>query len=141
LDSGFTADQVLAEAETAFAQVHRDMLLVSRQLWARYFPTTPLPPDDADGRRETIERAIREVGRDHGQPAELASNAQATVARLKQFIMERNILRLRQQVQREAGSEFNLARFHESVLEQGSVLVKYLRERVQASLQTKKPKP
>lgn len=94
LDSGFTADQVLAEAETAFAQVHRDMLLVSRQLWARYFPTTPLPPDDTAGRRETIERVIRDVGRDHGQPAELASNARATVARLKQFIMERKILRL-----------------------------------------------
>ena len=94
LDSGFTADQVLAEAETAFAQVHRDMLLVSRQLWARFFPNTPLPPDDAAGRRETIERVIREIGRDHGKPEELAPNARATVVRLKQFITERNILRL-----------------------------------------------
>ena len=47
-------------------------------------------------------------------------------------------MRLRQQMQRELGSEFNLARVHEAVLEQGSVPVKYLTEQVRASLKTKK---
>ena len=94
LDTGFTAGQVLAVAEADFIQVRRDMLLISRQLWSRYFPTTPLPPDDDAGRRETIDRVVREVGRDHGKPEALTANTQATVARLKQFIKERNILKL-----------------------------------------------
>lgn len=94
LDAGFTADQVLAMAETEFIQVRRDMLLISRQLWSRYFPTTPLPPDDEAGRRETIDRVVSEIGRDHGKPEDLTANARATVARLKQFITDRNILKL-----------------------------------------------
>ena len=94
LDAGVTADQVLAEAEAAFTQVRRDMLLVGRQLWARYFPRQPLPPDDEAGRRETIQRVIQEIGRDHGRPDELSRDARATVARLKQFIAERDILKL-----------------------------------------------
>lgn len=94
LDAGFTADQVLAMAEAEFIQVRRDMLLISRQLWSRYFPTTPLPPDDEAGRRETIDRVVSEIGRDHGKPEALTADARATVARLKQFITDRNILKL-----------------------------------------------
>jgi len=94
LDAGVTADQVLAEAEAAFPQVRRDMQLVARQLWAHYFPRQPLPPDDEAGRRETIQRVIQEIGRDHGTPEELTRDARATVARLKQFIAERDILKL-----------------------------------------------
>jgi uncharacterized protein (DUF885 family) len=94
LDAGVSADQVLAEAEAALKLVHRDMLLVARQLWARYFPKQPLPPDDETGRRETIQRVIQEIGRDHGRPDELSRDARATVARLKQFIVERDILKL-----------------------------------------------
>lgn len=94
LDAGLTADEVLAMAESEFAQVRRDMLLISRQLWSRYFPTTPLPPDDEAGRRETIDRVVSEIGRDHGKPEELAANARATVALLKQFITDRRILKL-----------------------------------------------
>jgi len=94
LDAGFTADQVLAIAEADFIQVRRDMLLIARQLWSRYFPTAPLPPDDDAGRRETIDRVVREIGRDHCKPDALTANAKATVARLKQFITDRNILKL-----------------------------------------------
>jgi len=94
LDAGVTADQVLAQAEAALVQVHRDMFLVARQLWARYFPRQPLPPDDEAGRRETILRVVQEIGRDHGTPDELCRDARATVAHLKQFIVERDILRL-----------------------------------------------
>ncbi len=94
LDAGVTADQVLAEAESHLAQTHRDMLLIARQLWGRYFPKESLPPDDAAGRLTTIRRVIEEIGHDHSQPHELARDAIATVADLKQFIAERDILRL-----------------------------------------------
>jgi uncharacterized protein (DUF885 family) len=43
-------------------------------------------------------------------------------------------VRLRNQVQRELGEEFNLARYHEAVLAHGSVPVKFLPELVRATL-------
>lgn len=94
LDAGVTADDVQASAKTALAQVHRDMLLVSRQLWPRAFPAQPLPPDDEPGRRETIERVVAWVGQDHGEPETLSGDARETVAQLKQFISANHILRM-----------------------------------------------
>lgn len=94
LDAGITAEQVIAEAEAQFVETRRDMLLISRQLWAKYFPKVPLPANDAEGQRETILRVIEEVGFDHGKPEELAANARATVATLKQFITDHGILQL-----------------------------------------------
>ena len=94
LDAGVTADEVLHNAETHFAEAHRDMLQIARQLWGRYFPLEPLPPDDEAGRRDTIRRVIEEIGLDHSEPHELARDAIATVADLKRFITERKILTL-----------------------------------------------
>ena len=42
--------------------------------------------------------------------------------------------RLRQQMERELGDRFDLARYHQAVLEQGSIPVKYLPELVRARL-------
>jgi uncharacterized protein (DUF885 family) len=94
LDAGVTADEVLAEAEAAFQQVRRDMLLISRQLWARALPKLPLPPDDEEGRRDTIARVVAWVARDHGTPDRLSHEARDTVDHLKRFIAARDILRL-----------------------------------------------
>src|SRR5207247_6581478 len=54
LDAGLTADQVFADAEAEYARVQRDLYVIARQLWSRYFPKSPLPPDDAEGRRAAI---------------------------------------------------------------------------------------
>ena len=42
--------------------------------------------------------------------------------------------RLRQQIERELGKNFDLARYHEAVLNQGAVPVKYLPELVKNAL-------
>lgn len=94
LDAGMTADQVLADAEVEFGNVQRELYVVARQLWSQYFPTQPLPSDDVEGRRVTIAKVIAAVGQEHGQPEELLANTQATVARIKTFIRERDILQL-----------------------------------------------
>src|SRR5580658_3152486 len=94
LDAGVTADEVLADAETEFARVQRDMYVIARQLWSRYFPQKPLPPDDAAGRRETITRVIDAVDQEHGKPEELVGDARATVENIKKFIREHDVLRL-----------------------------------------------
>ncbi|WP_395736392.1 DUF885 domain-containing protein [Prosthecobacter sp.] len=94
LDTGRSADEVLADAEAEFARVQRDMYVVARQLWSHYFPKSPLLPDDDQGRHDTIAQIIREVSRDHGKPEDLVTDARATVDRIKAFIKEHDILRL-----------------------------------------------
>lgn len=94
LEAGLTADEVVAEAEAEFGRVRRDMYVIARQMWGRYFGGLPLPPDDEEGRRETIERVLGKVAEDHGEPATLAAEVRATVADLKQFIASRDLLRL-----------------------------------------------
>lgn len=94
LDAGMTADQVLADAETEYARVLRDMYVVSRQLWSKYFAKQPLPPDDEAGRLEVISKVIAAVSQEHGKPEDLLQNTQATVAEIKKFIRERDILTL-----------------------------------------------
>jgi len=94
LDAGMTADQVYADAQAEFDRVSRDLYFVSRQLWSKYFPKTPLPPDDAQGRRATIRKVIDAVSREHGRAEDLVDNARSTVDRIKAFIRENDILRL-----------------------------------------------
>ncbi len=94
LDVGWDAQRVLAEAELEFERVQRDMYVVARQLWSRYFPTQPLPVDDPVGRRSTIAQVIDAVGQEHGRPETLIVDARATVSSIQDFIRERDILRL-----------------------------------------------
>jgi uncharacterized protein (DUF885 family) len=94
LDSGMSADQVLADAGEEFARVRGDMYVVARQLWPAYFPETVLPPDDPEGRRQTITKVIDAVNQEHGQPENLVADARATVEKIKAFIRQRNYLHL-----------------------------------------------
>ncbi|HEY3853748.1 MAG TPA: DUF885 domain-containing protein [Verrucomicrobiae bacterium] len=94
LDSGMTADQVFDDAQAEFAQVRTDMFVVARQLWATYFPKTPVPPDDPEGRRETITKVISAVNQEHGTPESLVADARIAVEKIKSFIRERNYLQL-----------------------------------------------
>lgn len=94
LQAGMNADEVLARAEAAFAQTKRDMLLVSRQLWSKAFPGETVPPDDEEGRRQTIERVIDWVGKDHGAPDGLIKDARATVEEISDFITKNDILQM-----------------------------------------------
>lgn len=94
LNAGLSADQVLAQAETEFVRVNRDMYVIARQLWSHYFPGKTLPPDDDEGCRTTIAEVLRKVGEEHGRPEDLTRDARATVARIKDFIRENDILRL-----------------------------------------------
>ncbi len=94
LDAGMNTDQVVADAETEFARVTRDMFLVARQLWSRYFPRAAAPPDDAEGRRATIQKVLAAINQDHGKPEELVGDARVTVERIKTFIRSHDILHL-----------------------------------------------
>ena len=47
-----------------------------RQMWGQRFPGKPLPPDDAEGRRETIRRVVADVGKEHGKPEDSGQGRQ-----------------------------------------------------------------
>ena len=93
-DAGLSADQVLAEAQAEFARVQRDLYVIARQLWSRYFAAQPLPPDDESGRRSTIRLVLEEIGKDHCEPKELVGEVTLAVSRIKEFIAQADILRL-----------------------------------------------
>ncbi len=94
LDADLTADEVLAEAESEATRVEREMAVIARQLWADYFPDHAVPPDDPPGRRELVRRVLDKIAEDHGTPASLLADVKATVAEIKDFIRDRDILRL-----------------------------------------------
>jgi uncharacterized protein (DUF885 family) len=94
LDAGLTADQVLADAETEFVRVESEMYVIARQLWSRYHPRLPLPPNDSEGRRSTIQKVLEALGDEHGKPEDLVADARSTVDRIKAFIRDHDILRL-----------------------------------------------
>jgi len=94
LDSGISADEVLAEAEREALRVESEMAVFARQLWAEYFPGEIIPPDDAEGRRAMTRRVLERIGEDHGEAETLVDDAKATVRRIKDFIAARKILAL-----------------------------------------------
>ncbi len=96
LDADVTPDEVLAQAESEFVRVERDMYLMARQLWSHYFPRQPLPPDDDEGRHDTIAQVLGKVAQEHGKAEDLVSDARDNVEWIKKFITEHDILRLPQ---------------------------------------------
>jgi uncharacterized protein (DUF885 family) len=94
LDAAVTADQLMADAQGEFDRVQRDMYVIARQLWSRYYALRPLPPDDAEGRRATVQRVLESIGKEHCRPADLTREMKDRVARLKKFITANAILRL-----------------------------------------------
>jgi uncharacterized protein (DUF885 family) len=94
LDAGLTAQQVLQDAEAEAQRVEREMVVVARQLWSRYFPKQPVPPDDLAGRQELVRKVIAQVSHEHGRVEDLVKDAATTVAHVKQFIAEHDIIRL-----------------------------------------------
>lgn len=94
LDAGISADEVLRDAEVEFARVTAAMHVISRQLWSRFYPDQPFPPETAAGRQRAIRLVLHAVNQEHGKPEELVADARATVDRIKGFIRENDILRL-----------------------------------------------
>lgn len=94
LDSGISADEVLAEAQREALRVETEMAVLARQLWAEYFPGEVVPPADAEGRRAMTRRVLERIGQDHGAAETLVDDAKATVRDIKEFIVARKILTL-----------------------------------------------
>jgi uncharacterized protein (DUF885 family) len=94
LDAGLNGDEVIAEARFEADRVEQEMYYVAKQLWHDLFPDRVVPPDDPEGRRETVRSVLNQLGRSHGKPEELVEDARQTVARIQSMIREKGILTL-----------------------------------------------
>lgn len=94
LDAGVTADETLKAAESERERIVRELYSLSQQTWFRYFPGESPPPDDEEGRRATIARVLEKIGREHGPGDQLIADARRTVADIKKFIADRDVLKL-----------------------------------------------
>jgi len=96
VDGGVTADEVLADAQREFERVERDMFTIARQLWSRFHPGAPLPPDDPAGRRATVRSVLAAIAQDHSSAETVVADVRRVVADVKRFIADARILRLPQ---------------------------------------------
>jgi uncharacterized protein (DUF885 family) len=94
LDAGLTSDEVIQAANAEADRVEREMYYVAKQLWHSLFAGQTLPPDDQQGRRETIRKVLGQLGKEHGKPETLVEDAQKTVAAIKEMITGKKILTL-----------------------------------------------
>jgi uncharacterized protein (DUF885 family) len=94
LDANMSAEEVIRDAEAEATRVEYEMVVIARQLWSHYFPNKPLPPDDPAGRHELVAAVIASVSHEHGNVQDLVRDAHATVAQVKRFIAEHDIIRL-----------------------------------------------
>jgi len=94
LDTGIGADELLAEAAGEAERVRRDMYTIARQMWSATFPGKPVPPDDAVGRRQTIQVVLNELAKSTGDPKNLVRDIRGSVEEIKQFIRDKGILTL-----------------------------------------------
>ncbi len=94
LDAGLTAAEVLRLAEAEATRVEQEMWYVAKQLWASLFSGQAVPPDDPDGRRQTIRAVLDQLSKDHATTETLLPEVRRTVDGIRQFIHEHKILRL-----------------------------------------------
>jgi uncharacterized protein (DUF885 family) len=86
---------------------------------------------DEEALRLLTERAYQSEGEALGK---VVRAKQSSCQLSTYFVGRMAFYRLRQQVQREQGEAFDLGRFHEAVLDHGTLPVKYLPELVRARL-------
>jgi uncharacterized protein (DUF885 family) len=94
LDAAIPAEEVRREAEAEADRVEREMAVIARQVWGTRLPGVPVPPDDPEGRRALIRRALDAVADDHSTAETIVDDARADVVAIKRFIASRKILGL-----------------------------------------------
>jgi uncharacterized protein (DUF885 family) len=89
--------------------------------------------------KEALEFLTRRAFQSEGEALGKLVRAKQSSCQLSTYFVGRTAFyRLRQQVQRELGETFHLGRYHEAVLDHGTLPVKYLPELVRARLKKKR---
>jgi uncharacterized protein (DUF885 family) len=88
IQSTFSATQVYDSAIARKAFVHGQMTRISRQLWPKYFGTSPMPADSL----ELVGRMIDTLSVQHVKPEEFQSAIEKQLPALIAFIKEKDLL-------------------------------------------------
>lgn len=88
IQSSFTASQIYDSAIARKAFVHGEMTKISRQLWPKYFGSTPMPADSL----ELVGRMIDTLSVQHVKPEEFQSAIEKQLPALIAFIKEKDLL-------------------------------------------------
>lgn len=88
IQSGFTAEQLVARARAEKARLHDEMERLSRQLWPKVIGAEAPPAD----RLKLIGRVIDELGKRHVKPEEFVDAVRAQIPALERFVREKDLL-------------------------------------------------
>ncbi len=88
IQSGYTAEQIYMKAEGHKLELHSKMLELTKQLWPKYFPKTPMP----DSRNYAIKLMIDMLSQKHVQPDSFQSAIEHQLPALVSFIKNKNLI-------------------------------------------------
>ncbi|PRQ02349.1 hypothetical protein ENSA5_24040 [Enhygromyxa salina] len=96
LQSELSADEILALAHAEHARVHRDMQALARELYAAMYGAKALARHDKSGRTPDpdalVRKVLAELAADHPEPEQLRDAVEDNLARLDQFVRERELV-------------------------------------------------
>ncbi|WP_298738886.1 DUF885 domain-containing protein [uncultured Chitinophaga sp.] len=88
IQSAYTAAQIYDSAIARKNWIHTEMARISKQLWPKYFGSTPVPDDQL----VLIKRMIDTLSIQHVKPAEFQQAIEQQLPTLSAFIKEKNLL-------------------------------------------------
>lgn len=88
IQSGYTADEVLAKAIAHKTELHQKMAEISIKLWPKYFAGKELPKDSL----QLIRQMIDKLSLNHVQPDSFQSAIEKQIPVLVNFIKEKNLI-------------------------------------------------
>lgn len=94
LNAGLTAEEVIKEADAEADRVEKEMYVMAKQLWFKYFPNQALPADDTEGRRRVVASVLEKIGEVRSTPESMLADAKKGAEDIKKFIHEKRILTL-----------------------------------------------
>ncbi|MDR3695381.1 DUF885 domain-containing protein [Mucilaginibacter sp.] len=90
IQSESSPQQVYNAAVERVKSIHREMVLISKKLWPKYFGTKPLPADSL----EMVARLIDTISSNHVSPGDFQSAIENTLPKLTAFVRAKNLVTL-----------------------------------------------
>jgi uncharacterized protein (DUF885 family) len=88
IQSGYSAEQIYRKALFHKMELHCKMQGITRQLWPKYFPGTPMPAN----KLSAIKQMIDVLSQKHTQPDEFQSAIEHQLPELVTFIKNKNLI-------------------------------------------------
>ena len=88
IQSGYTAQEIYMKAEAHKLELHSKMLELTKELWPKYFPKTPMP----DNRLYAIRLMIDMLSQKHVQPDSFQTAIEHQLPELVAFIKNKNLI-------------------------------------------------